>query len=156
MTTERPLLERDVEYRPAIPATLEAVSLELDQFWTDVTSDLASALTDRWKLELITALTEICSNIIEHALAESHQQGTLLLHIRLYQNRVEVETTDDGIVFQEQPTNQDQTPVQDANIPESGRGLQVAKAFLDTLDYRRTMESKNHWLLVKMLHAPSK
>ena len=71
MTTERPLLERDVEYRPAVPATLESVYGELERFWTDVSSKTAAPVTDRWKLELVTALTEICANIIEHAFAAS-------------------------------------------------------------------------------------
>ena len=155
MTTERPLLERDVEYRPAVPSTLEAVYGELERFWTDVRSKTAAPVTDAWKLEMVTAITEICANIIEHAFAESPQQGTIVLKIRLYKNRVEVETTDDGAHFHEQPSDEGPTRGPDDDLPESGRGLQVARALVDTLDYRRTQESKNHWLLVKMLHGPS-
>ncbi|MCH8989634.1 MAG: ATP-binding protein [Chloroflexi bacterium] len=151
MTSERPLLERDVEYRPAVPASLEAIHLELDQFWTDVSSELTSSIADRWKLEFITALSEICANIIQHAFAESPQQGTMVLHLSLFGNRIEVEITDDGVLFDEQPGATGPAPSPDADPPESGRGLQVARALLDTLRYRRSEESKNHWLLVKML-----
>ena len=151
MTSERLLLERDVEYRPAVPATLEAVHFELNQFWTDVNSELTSSVTDRWKLEFVTALAEICANIIKHAFAGSSDPGTMLLHLRLYKNRVEVEITDDGAFFHEQPGATEPTLGPDTDLPESGRGLQVARALLDTLRYRRSQESKNHWLLVKML-----
>ena len=151
MTTERPLLERDAEYQPAVPATLEAIHFELDQFCTLVDSVLVSSVTDRWKLEFVTALSEICANIIKHAFAESPQQGTMALHLRLYRNRVEAEITDDGALFNEDSSSVDSVLGPDADLPESGRGLQVARALLDTLHYRRSQESTNHWLLVKML-----
>jgi len=151
LTSERLLLERDVEYRPAVPETLEAVHFELNQFWTDVNSELTSSVTDRWKLEFVTALAEICANIIKHAFAGSSDPGTMLLHLRLYKNRVEVEITDDGALFHEQPGATEPALGPDTDLPESGRGLQVARALLDTLRYRRSQESKNHWLLVKML-----
>ena len=151
MTTERPLLERDAEYRPAVPATLEAVHFELDQFWTQVNSSLVSSVTDRWKLEFTTAFSEICANVIQHAFAESLRPGTMALLLRLYSDRVEAEITDDGAVFHEELLTADPVPRRDADLPESGRGLQVARALLDTLRYRRSQESKNQWLLVKML-----
>ena len=151
MTTERPLLERDAEYRPAVPSTLEALHFELNQFWTHVNSALVSSVTDRWKLEFATAFSEICANIIKHAFAESPQPGTMVLHLRLYKNRVEAEFTDDGAIFHEEFGAADPALGPDADLPESGRGLQVARALLDTLCYRRSQESKNNWLLVKRL-----
>ena len=151
MTTERPLLERDAEYRPAVPSTLEAVHFELDQFWTHVHSALASTVTDRWKMEFDTALAEICANIIKHAFAESPQLGTMVLHLRLFTNRVEVEITDDGDLFTEESGTEEPSLGPYPALQESGRGLLVARALLDTLHYRRSPESKNHWLLVKML-----
>ncbi|MCH7481378.1 MAG: ATP-binding protein [Chloroflexi bacterium] len=151
MTTERPLLEREAEYRPAVPATLEAIHFELDQFWAQMTSSLVSSMTDRWKLEFTTALAEICANVIQHAFAEPHRPGTMALLLRLYNDRVEAEITDDGAVFHEGFATADPAPDQVADLPESGRGLQVARALLDTLRYRRSQESENQWLLVKML-----
>ena len=151
MTTEHPLLERDAEYRPAVPATLEAVHFELDQFWTQVNSALVSSVSDRWKLEFATAFSEICANVIQHAFAESLRPGTMALLLRLYKDRIEAEITDDGAVFHEGSDTADPVPGPDADLPEGGRGLQVARALLDTLRYQRSKESKNHWLLVKML-----
>ena len=151
MTTERLLLERDAEYRPAVPATLEALHFELDQFWIHANLALVSSVTDRWKLEFATAFSEICANIIKHAFAESLQPGTMVLHLRLYKNRVEAEFTDDGAHFHEERGTADPALGPDADLPEGGRGLQVARALLDTLCYRRSQESTNHWLLVKML-----
>ena len=103
---------------------------------------------------MITALTEICANVIEHAFAESPQPGTMVLHFRLYKNRVELEITDDGAIFHEPQGDIVPAPDSDEDVPEGGRGLLVARALLDTLHYRRSKESKNHWLLVKLLHAP--
>ena len=151
MTTERPLLERDAEYQPAVPSTLEAIHFELDQFCDLVNTAPVSSVTDRWKLEFVTACSEICANVIKHAFAESPQEGTMVLHLMLYRNRVEVEITDDGAVFHEEPDTGDAALGPEADLPESGRGLQVARALLDTLQYRRSHESENHWLLVKML-----
>ena len=155
MATDHPLLERDAEFHPAVPATLEAIHFELDQFCALAGSELTSPVTDRWKLEFDTALSEICANIIKHAFAGSPQQGTMVLHLRLYRNRVEVEITDDGVLFNEESSEGSGAvgPAlgPDADLPESGRGLQVARALLDTLNYRRIQESENHWLLVKML-----
>ncbi len=151
MTTERPLLERDAEYQPAVPSTLEAIHFELNQFWTHLSSALASSVTDRWKLEFGTAFSEICANIIKHAFAESPQSGTMVLHLKLYRNRVEAEITDDGALFYEESGTGDSALGPEVDLPESGRGLQVARALVDTLRYRRSQESENHWLLVKML-----
>ena len=150
MTTDRPLLERDAEFQPAVPSALEAIHFELDQFWAQVNSTLVSPVTDRWKLEFTTAFSEICANIIQHAFAESPQPGTMALHLRLYNNRVEAEITDDGALFDEESGTGELALDPDADLPESGRGLKVARALLDTLHYRRSQESKNHWLLVKM------
>ena len=150
MTTDRPLLERDAEFQPAVPSALEAIHFELDQFWAQVNSTLVSPVTDRWKLEFTTAFSEICANIIQHAFAESPQPGTMTLHLRLYNNRVEAEITDDGALFDEESGTGELALDPDADPPESGRGLKVARALLDTLHYRRSQESKNHWLLVKM------
>ena len=151
MTIEHPILERDAEYRPAVPATLEAVHFELDQFWNQANSLLVSSVADRWKLEFATAFLEICANVIKHAFADSPQSGTMMLLLRLYRNRVEAEITDDGAVSYKGFGTEDPAPGPDADLPESGRGLQVARALLDTLRYRRSQESINHWLLVKML-----
>ena len=151
MTTERPLLEIDAEYRPAVPSILDAIHSDCEQFCGLVHSELTEPITNRWKMEFITALTEICANIIKHAFAESAQQGTMALHLRLYRNRVEVEIIDDGVLFDEEASSVELALGPDADIPESGRGLQVARALLDTLHYQRSQESKNNWLLVKML-----
>ena len=151
MTTERPLLQRQAEFHPADLAALEPVHSELGRFWDDVKPTLVPSVPDRWKLEFVTACAEICANIIQHAFAESPQPGTMVLHLRLYRNRVEAEITDDGAFFDEESANGDLAPGPDADLPESGRGLQVARALLDTLRYRRSQESKNNWLLVKLL-----
>ena len=151
MTTDNPLLQREAEFHPADLSALEPVHSELGRFWDDVKPALVPSVPDRWKLEFVTACAEICANIIKHAFAESSQPGTMVLLLRLYENRVEAAITDDGAFFDEESTIEGPAPGLDADLPESGRGLQVARALLDTLHYQRSQESKNNWLLVKML-----
>ena len=153
MTTDHPLLQREAEFHPADVSALEPVHSELGRFWDDVKPTLVPSVPDRWKLEFVTACAEICANVIKHAFAESPQQGTMVLHLKLFNNRVEVEFTDDGALFDEEAGTGDPAlaPGPDADLPESGRGLQVARALTDTLRYQRSQKSKNHWLLVKML-----
>ena len=155
MTTDHPLLQRQAEFHPADVSALEPVHSELERFWDDVKPLLVTSAPDKWKMEFDTALLEICANIIKHAFAGFSQPGTMVLHLRLYRNRVEVEITDDGVLFNEESSEGSGAvgPAlgPDADLPESGRGLQVARALLDTLNYRRIQESENHWLLMKML-----
>ena len=151
MSTERPLLQRQAEFHPADPADREPVQSELGRCRDDVKPTLGPSVPDRWKLEFVTACAEICSNVIKHAFAESSQPGTMVLRLRLYRNRVEAEISDDGAFFDEESAHGDPPPGPDADLSESGRGLQVARALLDTLQYRRSQESNNNWLLVKIL-----
>ena len=145
------MLQRQAEFDPAVLSALEPVHSELGRFWDDVKPTLVPSVPERWKLEFVTACAEICANIIKHAYAESPQPGTMVLHLRLYRNRVEAEITDDGALFHEESGTGDSALGPEADLPESGRGLQVARALLDTLRYQRSQESRNHWLLVKML-----
>ena len=151
MTTDHALLQQEAEVHPADVSALEPVHSELGRFWDDVKPTLVPSVPERWKLEFVTACAEICANIIKHAFAESSQPGTMVLYLRLYRNRVEAEITDDGALFNDESGTETLTLGPFADLPESGRGLQVARALLDTLRYRRSQESENHWLLVKML-----
>ena len=151
MTIERLLLEQDAVCRPAIPSELESIHLKLDQFLNDIEPSLASSVPNRWKLELSTAVAEICSNIIRHAFAGLPEPGLMELHLKLYQDRVEVEITDTGVPYTEEVGAVGLTVDDAADLPESGRGLRVVRAVSDELRYWRSKESTNHWLLVKRL-----
>ena len=151
MTTERPLLQREAEFHPADVSALEPVHSELGRFWDDVKSMLVPSVPDRWKMEFDTALSEVCANIIKHAFVGFSQPGTMILHLSLYKDRVEAHFTDDGALFNEESGTETLTLGPFADLPESGRGLQVARALLDTLHYQRSQGSNNNWLLVKIL-----
>ena len=130
---------------------LDSVHVQLDRFWKSAGSKSGSLLTNRWQLEFTTAMSEICGNVVKHAFAEYPQPGTIEIRLKLYENRVEAEIIDDGADFHEEPHSEDPVLDSEADIPEGGRGLQVARAMLDSVVYRRSQESKNHWLLVKHL-----
>ena len=71
------------------------------------------------------------------------------LRVRAYPDRVEAHFNDDGVVFVEQPAPDVGAEYDPLDLPESGRGLTIAQAYVDQLDYRRTAEGSNEWRLVK-------
>ena len=151
MTTDHLLLQREAEFHPADVSALEPVHSELGRFWDDVKPLLVPSVPDKWKMEFETALSEVCANIIKHAFAGFSQPGTMVLHLRLYKDRVEAHFSDDGTPFNEESGTETLTLGPFADLPESGRGLKVARALLDTLHYQRSQDSNNNWLLVKIL-----
>lgn len=151
MVIERPLLEQDAVYRPAISSKLESIHLELDQFLNNMEPRLDSSVPNRWRLELTTAIAEICSNIFRHAFTGLPEPGRMELHLKLYQDRVEVEITDTGIPYTEEVGTAGPVVDDAADLRESGRGLGVVRAVLDELRYSRSKGSTNHWLLMKRL-----
>lgn len=136
--------ERGVRMRVEMPASDEAIELahrQIDQLWS---TDGSVSAGDRMRFEL--AVIEILGNIVEHAWAAgSEHVGSrrLLLELELTAERVTAVLGDNG-----EPASLDLSgatmPGEDA---ESGRGLPLAMAALDRLDYSRE-GARNVWSLV--------
>ena len=88
------------------------------------------------------ATAEIGANIVEYATAS--RPVSLTMDVAVYPDRMRVEFTDDGDPV---PVPVDLGPLEMPDpMAERGRGLALAQAVLEELNYRRT--HLNHWTLV--------
>jgi anti-sigma regulatory factor (Ser/Thr protein kinase) len=122
---------------PAEPGSLEQVHALLQALWAEY-NDVTPA--DRVLFE--TAVIEIAGNIAQHAPDGVSLQFTLNLWVR--PDRVEAEFRDHG---RHVDIDLGAIALPDDSA-ESGRGLAMARAAVDELQYRRD-GSTNHWCIVR-------
>src|ERR1700712_782081 len=125
-----------------VPATIESIDVvqsEFDAWWTALGD---GAVMTRFAFE--TAVVEIAANIVEHTNRAEGTSG------RRYQLELQADATIVTAVFTDNgmPADIDLSTVTMADTDEeSGRGLALAIAALDSLDYRR-VDGRNVWTLV--------
>lgn len=101
----------------------------------------AGEVDDEARMQFEVAVAEIAANIIEHA--GGGGPVTLSLTLQLFPDRLEACLTDDG-----NPARVDLRSVEMPDVfAERGRGLAIALAALDELEYRRG-DGSNEWRLV--------
>jgi len=124
---------------PAVLDSIDVVQAEFDAWWTELGED---SVATRFSFE--TAVVEIATNIVEHThRAEGTAGREFSLELTADASDVTAVFTDNG-----KPSDIDLSTVTMADIDdESGRGLALAIAALDTLDYRRA-NGRNIWTLV--------
>lgn len=117
------------------PEALEEIGTLLDQTWAET-----AYVPETIRMQMGIAVGEIAANIVEHATdgrAVQIQVAVLTLPAE-----VRVEFVDDGQPFAGE--------LDSAHLPdelaERGRGLALARAVLERLEYRR--DTHNHWTLV--------
>ena len=125
-----------------VPATLysiETVQIEFDTWWNELGEPKAET---RFAFEL--AVVEIATNIVEHThRAEGASGRGYSLELTGDDSEVTAVFSDNG-----KPADIDLSVVTMADVDdESGRGLALAIAALDSLDYRRA-SGRNIWTLV--------
>lgn len=124
---------------PAAPEILDLVHAMIEHLWA--THDVLPALQARFE----TAVIEILGNVVEHALGGAGggdgRRFDIVLDVspvqvaaRLSDNGVPVELDLSGVTMPDE-------------LAEEGRGLALATAALDSLDYRR-VDGRNVWDLV--------
>lgn len=122
---------------PAEPGAMDAVQNELATLW-ERRPDLDPGLTMRFEMGLV----EILGNIVEHAFDPDTPGRLLTVSVRIEGDVVSGTLSDNG-----QPVAVDLStvtmPDEDA---ESGRGIALALAALDELDYVRDGDC-NRWFL---------
>lgn len=116
-------------------STLDEIEDMLDRMWS-VNFHVPGAV----RMEVGIAAAEIAANIVEHAGSGRTVRIRMEAYVGL--NEVRVDFTDDG-----SPTEVrlDKVCLPD-EMAETGRGLALAQAVLQTLSYRR--KGINHWTLV--------
>lgn len=123
----------------APPDTVDTVHDLLDSVWGSV-PDLSAR--DRMSLE--TAIIELTANVIQHANRGQGVHATLT--VIAYQDRLEATLSDSGEVDHVDLEGREM-PEADA-LAESGRGIPLMKALVDTVEHRR-VDGFNHWTLVR-------
>ena len=90
-----------------------------------------------------TAIIEIANNVVEYGQPEGEVHWKFTIRVR--EDEIEAELDDTGQVF---------TPTQGAAMPgeeaEGGRGLAIAEAVLDKIEFER-LDDTNHWRMVRRL-----
>lgn len=126
-----------------VPATLDSIETIQDAFetwWTALGDD---AVATRFSFE--TAIVEIAANIVEHSRRSDAEVGGRRYSLDLDATEAELTARfqDNGL-----PAEIDLAAVTMADVDdESGRGLALALASLERLDYRHE-EGRNIWTLV--------
>lgn len=90
-----------------------------------------------------TAVIEIANNVVEYGRPEGEVRWKFTIRVR--EDEIEAELDDTGQVFT--PDQGNGMPGEDA---EGGRGLPIAEALLDRIEFER-MDDTNHWRMVRRL-----
>lgn len=90
-----------------------------------------------------TAIIEIANNVVEYGRPEGAVRWKFVIRVR--DDEIEAELDDTGQTFT--PEQGKAMPDEDA---EGGRGLPLAEALLDQIEFTR-MHDKNHWHMVRRL-----
>ena len=140
----------------ATTAALESLHELIARFWAAIDAAPLPTIDEVQRLSFVTAIIEIGGNIIRYSYPPA-APGPIELRLLAWPDRLEARYADDGVPFTP-PT----PPVAAANppdlteweeLPEGGFGMQIARAALDALDYRRTDDGRNHWTLLSRIRA---
>ena len=114
---------------------------------------LAEAAADHPELDPMdvmlfeTAIIEIANNVVEYGRPQGEVRWKFVIRVR--EDQIEAELDDTGQTFT--PERGNAMPGEDA---EGGRGLPIAEALLDQIEFNR-MGDTNHWRMVRRLgHIP--
>lgn len=121
----------------ACPDALDQIEDALAGLWTrhpHVPEDI--------RMRLGIAVNEIAANIIEHATAAVGRLVRLQMWAHVRDNEVLIKLTDDGMPLSADLPSGDMPD----ELAERGRGLPLARAVLNRLNYHRADEL-NHWEL---------
>ena len=90
-----------------------------------------------------TAVIEVAGNVVEHG--RPRGSVTWAFRLSVLPDRLEAQLSDSG---EEYPGGTWGTSMPDDLLQEDGRGLALATAVLDSLDYRRS-DGANHWTMLR-------
>lgn len=125
------------------PDTVDTVYSLLESVWEAVPS-----VSERDRMSLDTAIVELTANVIQHA--NRGRSITATLTVVVYPERVEATLSDTGEVGDIDVEGR--TMPDAAELAESGRGIPLMKALVDTVEHRR-VDGFNHWTLVRAREA---
>lgn len=106
------------------------------------------AAREKFGSELELAVSEITTNIIQHAYQINIHPGRIQGRLVITASGVTIDIIDSGRVYQGSEGSQH---FQLHDPPLRGYGLQIARQLLDHCQYRRLPGRRNHWHLTKAL-----
>ncbi len=93
------------------------------------------------------AISEICTNIIKHAYAET--EGKVEGRITILNNGIQLDFYDTGVSFD--PNTIPPPKTDPARLIEGGYGLHIVRQIMDIVSYEHYPKRGNHWYLLKLL-----
>jgi sigma-B regulation protein RsbU (phosphoserine phosphatase) len=93
------------------------------------------------------AISEICTNIIQHAYAD--KDGTIEGRITVLNNGVQLDFYDTGESFD--PATIPSPKSDPYQLEEGGYGLHIVRQIMDVVSYEHDVKRGNHWHLLKLL-----
>jgi serine/threonine-protein kinase RsbW len=121
----------------------------LADLWREVDHIWARPPDAAWRAQFATGVGEIGANIIQYAYP-SDMPGILTFRLRVFDQWIEACFSDNGRPYQGNVAAQVQLePVDPLLLADSGRGIALARAAVDDLNYERSPDGTNHWCLTK-------
>ncbi len=144
-------------------SALDAMHGLLARVWSDWLEEAADTMPDAaWQAAFATALGEVVGNVVRHAYESG--TGPVRIRVRRGRDRLIARITDRGIAYpghlapgsmREVATLESLDDLEALlAIPESGYGLDLARAMTDLILYRRHDSGINTWRVVKLVKAP--
>ena len=140
----------------ATTAALESLHDLIARFWAAIDAAPLPTIAEVQRLSFVTAIIEIGGNIIRYSYPPA-APGPIELRLLAWPDRLEARYTDAGVPYTPpapSPPAEHPLDLSDGEeLPEGGYGMQIARAALDALDYRRTDDGRNRWTLLSRIRA---
>lgn len=131
---------------------IEALHEQFRHLWRAVELSFPALLDAGWRAQFETAVGELAANVVRHAYSPLNVADAFMsVAFRLYPDQLEASLIDRGADFHGSVCAQ-LPPVDDPMaLPEGQWGLAMARAAVDHVAYRRTLDGLNEWTIIKLL-----
>jgi serine/threonine-protein kinase RsbW len=145
-TPQQPQTESAVQFvLPADLQILEDISQKVTQVCRSLPDLPPPPASDDFVYLVELAVSEICTNIIQHAYKAA--AGEIRGSLTLLENGIQIDLYDDGTSF-----NPDAVPApspEPDTLSEGGYGLHIVRQIMDKVHYQAGTPKGNHWRLIK-------
>jgi sigma-B regulation protein RsbU (phosphoserine phosphatase) len=141
-------LEPDLEFAlPADLQTLESISHQVTQLCRSLPGLPPPPAGDDFVYLVELAVSEICTNIIQHAYRRTG--GEIRGSLTRLPNGIQIDLYDDGESFD--PSSVPEPSTQANSLNEGGYGLHIVRQIMDRALYQANTPKGNHWRLIKFI-----
>jgi anti-sigma regulatory factor (Ser/Thr protein kinase) len=145
---QQPHLEPAMEFAlPADLQVLENISQQVRRVCRSLAGLPPAPASDDFVYLVELAVSEICTNIIQHAYQEAG--GKIRGSLTQLTNGIQIDLYDDGESFDPEAIP---APTHDPVSPnEGGYGLHIVRQIMDSVRYQANTPKGNHWRLIKYI-----